>query len=120
MKNLIFKKRDANGNLTGEEEHLKMNDEQGNEQAIQVKDYMDTETYFQMITLEDQSQAKQLKLQGTLMMKKLIINPKINDKLINQLPWLTTMKIVRALRDEFMPEDSFLELGVALDTQLRE
>ena len=49
------------------------------------------------------------------MMKNLIINPKVSDILINKLPWNEHMKIVKALREEFMPEDSFLELGVQLD-----
>lgn len=119
MQNLILKKRDKDGKLTGEEVQLKIKDEQGIDQAIQVRDVMDTETYFQMITLEDANEARQMKRQGYLMMNKLIINPKINDNLINKLPWIDTMKIIRALRDMFMPEDSFLELGVPLDTQLR-
>lgn len=82
---------------------------------IQVKDYMDTETYFKVTMQTDKNQAIQMKKQGYFMMNELIINPKIDDKIINKIPWIDTLKIIKALREMFMPEDSFLELGVQLD-----
>lgn len=104
MKQLIFK-------LEGKEpEQLKIG-----ETAIQVKDFMDTETYFQISMMNDPNQGVQMKKQGYFMMTKLIINPKTNDALIDTLPWKDAMKIMKALREEFMPEDSFLELGVQLE-----
>lgn len=105
MKNLIYR-------IEGKEPvHLKIG-----ETPIQVKDILDTETYFKITLLTDkENQQKQVKDQGYFMMKTLIINPRIDDNIINQLPWLDFMKIVKALNDEFLPEDSFLELNVQLD-----
>lgn len=86
------------------------------ETPIQTVDYMDTETYFQLTGLNNpENPAKQMKAQGYFIMKALIINPKITDELISRLPWNEHMKIVKALREEFMPEEAFLELGVQLD-----
>lgn len=64
---------------------------------------------------DETNQGKQMKEQGSFMMKHLILNPKITDELIKKLPWIDFMKIVKALREEFMPEEAFLELGVRLD-----
>lgn len=86
-----------------------------NETPIQTVDYLDTENYFKISTITNENQALQMKLQGYFMMKTLIINPKVDDAVINKLPWNDTMKIIKALREEFMPENSFLELGVQLD-----
>lgn len=83
--------------------------------AVQVKDFMDTETYFQITMMSDENQGLQMKKQGYFMMKQLVINPKIDDALIDKLPWNLSMKVMKALRELFMPEDSFLELGVQLD-----
>ena len=77
---------------------------------------MDTDAYFQLTMMtDDKDQVKQSKNQGYFMFKELIINPKVNDALIGKLPWDEFMKIVKALREEFLPEKSFLELGVQLD-----
>ena len=82
---------------------------------IQVKDFMDTETYFKISMMRDENLAKQSKEQGYYMMKELIINPKVDDVKINRLPWDQTLKIIKALRDMFLSDESFLELGVLLD-----
>ena len=83
--------------------------------SVQVVDFMNTETYFAITMLTDDNPAVQMKIQGYFMMKQLIINPKINDELINKLPWDLSFKIMKALREEFLSEESFLELGVPLD-----
>lgn len=83
---------------------------------IQTVDFMNTDAYFQLTALNNpDDQAKQAKAQGYFMFKTLIINPKITDEMIGKLPWNGFMKIVKALREEFLPEKSFLELGVQLD-----
>ena len=91
--------------------HLKIG-----ETPIQVKDFLSTDEYFQLTAFNNpENQNKQMKNQGYYLMKTLIVNPKITDELINQLPWNEFMKIVKAMREEFMPEEAFLELGVQLD-----
>ncbi len=87
---------------------------------VQVKDYMDTDTYFQTSMIDDENKALAMKKQGYYLMKELIINPKVDDKVIGALPWDLSMKIIKALRETFMPEDSFLELGVKLDDPFQE
>ncbi len=87
---------------------------------VQIKEFMDTETYFTITLMTDENKAKQMKDQGYLLMKSQIINPKIDDGVINRLPWLDTLKIQKALTEEFMPEDSFLELGLQLDSFLQD
>lgn len=87
---------------------------------VQVLDFMNTETYFAITLMVDENRAKQMKLQGYFLMKSQIINPKIDDTVINKLPWLDTLKIQKALTEEFMPEDSFLELGLQLDSFLQD
>jgi hypothetical protein len=111
VKNLVFK-------VEGKDPvHLKIGDT-----PIQTIDFMDTETYFQLTGFTNpEDQSKQMKDQGYFLMKNLIINPKkITDEIISRLPWNEFMKIVKAIREEFMPEESFLELGVQLDELSKE
>ena len=116
MKNLVLRFKDKEGKETKEPVHLKLG-----ETNIQVIDFMDTETYFQLTGMNNpENQSKQMKDQGYFLMKHLIINPKITDELISRLPWNEFMKIVKAIREEFMPEESFLELGVQLDELSKE
>lgn len=129
MKNLFLIKQkfdadgepivDDNGKQLTEKEQLfiQMEDQKI---PVQVKDFMDTETYFTITLMTDEHKAKQMKNQGYFLMKSQIINPKIDDGVINRLPWLDTLKIQKALTEEFMPEDSFLELGVQLDSFLQD
>ena len=119
MKQLILvikKLNEETGEFEADREvQLKINDT-----PIQVREFMDTETYFAVTMLTDEKPAKQMKIQGYFMMKQLIINPKINDELINKLPWDLSFKIMKALREEFLSEESFLELGVPLDSLSQE
>lgn len=118
MKNLFLIKKKVNED-TGEMEeydkeqlYIEVNDEKI---AVQVKDFMNTETYFAVSLLVNENKQKQMKDQGYFLMNQMIVNPKISDALINLLPWMDTFKITKALTDEFLPEDSFLELGVPLE-----
>ena len=115
MKNLKLYFKDKEGKEIKPPVQLMIGD-----QPIQCKDFMDTDAYFQLTALNDDDQAKQAKAQGYFMFKTLIINPKVDDALIGKLPWDGFMKIVKALREEFLPEKSFLELGVQLDEPLEE
>lgn len=111
MKELMLHFKNKEGEKVKESTQLKIG-----EQVIQTIEFMDTETYFQLAGMNDpDNPQKQMKAQGYFMMKKLIINPKINDILISKLPWDGFMKIVKALREEFLPEEAFLELGVQLE-----
>lgn len=123
MKNLEYVKReiikDDDDNVVEvkeiSREPIIIKDLNGEEQNVQVKDTMDTETYFALTTLTDDNKAVEMKKQGFFMINKLVINPKPSDNLINKLPWTDTMKLIKALREEFLPEDAFLELGVPLE-----
>ena len=111
MKELMLHFKNKEGKKVKESTQLKIG-----EQVIQVIEFMDTESYFRLAAMNDpDNPQKQMKAQGYFMMKHLIINPKIDDLLISKLPWNGFMKIVKALREEFLPEESFLELGVQLD-----
>ncbi len=111
MKELVLHFKDKEGKEVKESTRLKIG-----EQVIQIIEFMDTETYFQLATMNDpDNPQKQMKNQGYFMMKKLIINPKIDDALISKLPWNGFMKIVKALREEFLPDQAFLELGVQFE-----
>lgn len=109
---------DEKGEQLFDEKELLMDNGANQQIPIQVKDFMDTETYFLISMMSDENPAKQAKEQGYYMMKNLIVNPKIDDAKINRLPWDLTMKIIKALREEFLSEKSFLELGVPLDKYL--
>jgi hypothetical protein len=111
VKKLLLYFRDKEGKEIKPPAHLKIE-----ETPIQVQDFLNTDDYFELVGMTNaENQGKQMKDQGYFMMKKLIINPKITDAIIGSLPWNEFMKITKAMREEFMPEEAFLELGVQLD-----
>ena len=88
---------------------------EGTEHALQIKDYLSTEEYFQMLCMTHENQSMQMKMQTYFLVKTMVINPKLTDKIIDAFPFTTTLRIGKKIRELTMPDKFFLELGVQPD-----